>query len=1032
MLLTFRGTALVMSDYEPTKLESEVSDFWKENNIKQKVRQSTEGNEPFFLIDGPPYLNGSPHVGHMQGKVIKDVMLRFKQMQGYDVHDQAGFDTHGLPNELATEEHLGIEDKNEIGDSISAKKFIEECKKRATSAKDDWQSVMEDLAIWQDFEDPYMTYDADYIETAWWLLQKTEEQDLLYQGTKPIHWCPRCQTSLSGYEVTDEYQEIEDRAVFAKFPLENREEKLVIWTTTPWTIPSNMAVFTHPDYQYAVVEADGEKLIIAEQLVNRVMEKKGLEEDDYEIKRTMIGSDLKGLKYETPFLDDIPKQQELDEENGVHRVHNSEELVTLEDGTGLVHAATGHGPEDYEETRPLGLPVFSPLDSEGYYTEEAGELEGKSVLEVDPEIIEMLEDKGLLFYSERFEHEYPHCWRCKTELIYRAADQWFIKNEEVKQRMLEENQDVDWVPESAQKRFHNFVEESPDWCISRQNYWGIPIPVWVCDDCGEYEVLGSFEQLEEKTGELPEDFDSHKHVVDEITWSCECGGEMERIPDIFDVWFDSGIAPFASLHYPFEEQPFEDMWPMDFITEASDQIRGWFYSLMFTGILGFDEAPYDKVLFQGYVLDAEGEKMSKSLGNVVDPVDQLEEFGADLPRFYSLRVAAPWEQTKYDENEIRNEIYRLFNVFWNTKNFLETHGETVEEPESISLEKEDEWVLSRLNSLQQEASEKMEDCIFHELTREIEDFLLEDVSRWYLKKVRSRIKKGDQAAIWSLKQVVSQTNKLLAPFTPHLSEKVYQDMDNELASVHMESYPEAEEERINESLEEKMDLVREIVDKTQKLRDEEQYNLRWPAKRLVLSSEKDLEAKLEDLEHIIQEMSNVQEIEYGSVASSYIAEPEYSSLGPKFGGSADEVASKIEELSHDQIEQIKEVGEIEIDGFVVEEDDVKVKSSTSEKVSGKGFSEGQIYLDTEMTDEIREESLVNELIRAIQSKRKEEGLEVADEVDLYVEDSDLVEKYREQILERVKVRNFVDEEQENAGNAEFKETELGFSFSNPV
>ena len=1021
-----------MSDYNPEKLENQVSDYWQKNNIKQKVRESTEGNEPFFLIDGPPYLNGSPHVGHMQGKVIKDTMLRFKQMQGYDVHDQAGFDTHGLPNELATEEHLGIEDKNEIGDSISAKKFIEECKKRATSAKDDWQTVMEDLAIWQDFEDPYMTFDKDYIETAWWLLEKTDDQDLLYEGRKPIHWCPRCQTSLSGYEVTDEYQEIEDIAVFAKFPLENREEKLVIWTTTPWTIPSNMAVFTHPDYQYAVVEVEGEKLIIAEQLVERVMAKKGLEEGDYTIERTMIGSDLKGLKYETPFIDDIPRQQELDEEDGVHRVHNSEELVTLEDGTGLVHAATGHGPEDYEETRPLGLPVFSPLDAEGNYTEEAGELEGKNVLDVDPEIIEMLEDKGLLFYSEKFTHEYPHCWRCKTELIYRAADQWFIKNEEVKNRMLEENEDVDWIPESAQKRFHNFVSESPDWCISRQNYWGIPIPIWVCDECGEKEIIGSFEQLEEKIGELPEDFDPHKHVVDDITWNCDCGGEYERIPDIFDVWFDSGIAPFASLHYPFEEQPFEDMWPMDFITEASDQIRGWFYSLMFTGILGFDEAPYEKVLFQGYVLDAEGEKMSKSLGNVVDPVDQIERFGADLPRYYSLRVAAPWEQTNYDEDEIQNEIYRLFSVFWNTKNFLETHGEEVERPDEGALEPEDKWILSKLNSLKTGAAEKMDDCVFHEFTREIEDFILDDVSRWYLKKVRERIKNGDEAAVWTLREVITEVNKLLAPFAPYISEKVYQDLEGDQPSVHMEDYPEADENFVDEELEDEMELAREIVEKTQKLRDEEQYNLRWPARRLVISSDEEIQDELSELEHLIKDMANIEELEYGDVASQNVAEPDYSSLGPKFGADADEVASLIEGLEHDQIEQLEDVGEIEVDGHVVEEEDVKVKSSTSEEVSGKSFSRGELYLDTEMTDEIRQKSLVNELIRAIQSKRKDEGLEVEDVVNLHVSDSELVEGYREKILGRVKVKEFVDEEQKHTGKAEFKGTEIEFSFSSPV
>ncbi len=1018
--------------YNPQEIEEEVKNYWKENDVRRKVRESTEGKEPFFMIDGPPYLNGSPHVGHMQGKVLKDVMLRFKQMQGYDVHDQAGFDTHGLPNELATEEHLGIEDKNEIGDSISAEKFIEECRKRATSAKDDWQTVMEDLAVWQDFENPYMTFDSDYIETAWWLLKKTEEQDLLYQGRKPIHWCPRCQTSLSGYEVTDEYQEIEDIAVFAKFPLENRDEKLVIWTTTPWTIPSNMAVFTHPNYQYAVVEADGEKLIIAEQLVPRVMEKKGLEEDDYSIERTLIGSDLKGLKYRTPFLEEIPKQQELDEENGVHRVHNSEELVTLEDGTGLVHAATGHGPEDYEETRPLGLPVFSPLDSEGVYTEEAGELEGESVLEVDPEIVEILEEKGLLFYSERFEHEYPHCWRCKTELIYRAADQWFIRNEEVKERMLEENKGVEWLPESAQKRFHNFVEESPDWCISRQNYWGIPIPVWVNDETGEYTVIGSFEELEEKAGGLPEDFDPHKHVVDDITWEGENGGTFRRIPDIFDVWYDSGIAPFASLHYPFEEQPFEDMWPMNFITEGSDQIRGWFYSLMFTGVLGFDEAPYEKVLFQGYVLDAEGEKMSKSLGNVVDPVNQLEEYGADLPRFYSLRVAAPWEQTKYDETEIEEEIYRLVSVFWNTKEFYETYTEgEVERPEELDVE--DRWILSRVNSVTREAPEKIEKGHFHEVTRSLEEFILNDLSRWYVKKVRGRVKNGDEKAVWTLGTVLEQLNRLMAPFTPYVSEKIYQDTEGGL-SVHSESYPEASEEFIDQGLEDSMELAREIVEKANKIRDEEEYNLRWPAKRLVISTDEHTEEGLRPLLDLIEDMVNVKSIEFGEVASKLSAKPDYSSLGPKFGGSADEVAGKIESLEHDQVEQLRDVGEIEVDGFDVTEEDVEVVSDTRGDAHSKSFREGEVFLDLARTEELVEEAFVSEVIRGIQEKRKEASLEVEDAVTLsFTGEEDVLREYVGRVEERMNVSEIVfGEELEYSGTVEHEGLETRYSFSEPV
>ena len=1023
-----------MTDYDQQKIESEISKYWQQNNVKEKVRESTEGNEPFFMIDGPPYLNGEPHVGHMQGKVLKDVMLRFKQMQGYDVHDQAGFDTHGLPNELATEEELGIEDKNEIGDSVPAQKFIEECRKRATSAKEEWQSQMEDLAVWQDFEDPYMTYDNDYIETAWWLLNKTEDQDLLYQGTKPIHWCPRCQTSLSGYEVTDEYQDIQDIAVFAKFPLENREEKLVIWTTTPWTIPSNMAVFTHPDYQYAIVEADGEKLIIAEQLVPKVMGKKGLEEDDYSIERTLIGSHLKGLKYETPFRDDIPRQQELDEEQGVHRVHNSENLVTLEDGTGLVHAATGHGPEDYEETRPLGLPVYSPVDGEGYYTEEAGDkLEGKSVLEVDPEIIEILDEKNLLFYSEKFNHEYPHCWRCKTELIYRAADQWFIKNEEVKQKMLEENKDVDWVPEDKEKRFHDFVSQSPDWCISRQNYWGIPIPIWVCDECGEYETIESFEQLEEKAGELPEDFDPHKHVVDDISWDCECGGERERIPDIFDVWFDSGIAPFASMHYPFEEQPFEDLWPMDFITEASDQIRGWFYHLMFCGILGFDEKPYEKILFQGYVLRADGEKMSKSAGTTISPKDQLEAFGADLPRFYQLRLAPPWEQKNYDEDEIRNEIYRLFSVYWNTKEFLTTHDSEASKPENLEIE--DEWILSHINSINDGAEQKMDDCYFFELARELEDFLVQDLSRWYVKKVRGRLKNSDQAAIWTLNQVLDKATLLMAPFSPYITEKVYQEINGGRVSVHMEDYPESDEEMIDEELEETMSVAREIIDQSTTIRDENQYNLRWPAKRLVISTSDEQQSKLERFTDLIEDMANVKAVEFGDVESELQARPDYSALGPKFGENADEVAEKIEELEHSQIKQLQETGELELANYQLTPEDMKIESHTSEEVGSKNFEHGEIFLDIQRTEEIIEESLLSELLRAIQQKRKEAELKVEDKVKLSLSgDIEAIENYEEDIRDRINTSDldFEGNEFEYSGKVEFEGFEIGFSFSGAV
>jgi isoleucyl-tRNA synthetase len=600
--------------------------------------------------------------------------------------------------------------------------------------------------------------------------------------------------------------------------------------------------------------------------------------------------------------------------------------------------------------------------------------------------------------------------------------------------MLDENEGVDWVPESAQKRFHNFVSDSPDWCISRQNYWGIPIPIWVNDETGEKIVIGSFEELEEKVGKLPEDFDAHKHVVDDITWEGENGGKFRRIPDIFDVWFDSGIAPFASLHYPFEEQPFEDMWPMDFITEASDQIRGWFYSLMFTGILGFDEAPYEKVLFQGYVLRPDGEKMSKSAGTTIDPQEQVEKYGADLLRFYQLRLAPAWEQKNYDEEEIKNEIYRLFSVYWNTKEFYNTYAEDdLERPEE--LEVEDEWILSRINSINKGAADSMDDCMFHEFTRELERFILEDLSRWYVKKVRKRLKKGDKAAAWTLGEVLRKSNMLMAPFAPFITESIYEDIGGEKVSVHIEDYPEAEDEIVDEDLENYMELAREIVEKSGKIRDENQYNLRWPANRLVISTDEETQKGLRELEDLVKDMANVRTIEFGEVASELVAEPDYSSLGPKFGGSADEVAQIIEELEHDQIVKLRDVGEIEVDGFDVTLDDVEVRSQTSEDIGGKSFEEGEIYLDLNFTEDIKEEAFANEVIRAIQQKRKDAELEVEDKVDLAFDgDFEALKNFKERIAERVNVASIVFEEKdlEFSGELEFKGLDIGFSFSKPV
>ncbi len=1020
--------------FKPRKIQSEISKYWKENNIVEKVRKSTEGNEEFILIDGPPYLNGAPHVGHMQGKVLKDVMLRFRQMQGFDVWDQAGFDTHGLPNELATEEELGIEDKNEIGKSISPEEFIKQCRERATSAQDLWIGVMEDLAIWQDFRNPYLTFTNDYIESEWWLVKEAHRQDLLFQAKKPIHWCPRCQTSLSGYEVTDEYREVEDTSIFVKFPLDNREEKVLIWTTTPWTVPANMAVFVHPDFDYSIVKVDDEKIIIATQLVDKVMEQAGYDEEEYEVLDSFEGLQLQGKKYRHPFVDEIPKQKDLDKKDKVHRIHVSEELVTLEEGTGLVHAASGHGQEDYEEAIKLDIPVYSPVDKEGIYTAEAGIFEGKMVFDAEEHINTKLQEKGLMFHSEKYSHEYPHCWRCKTKLVYRAEKQWFIENKETKRRILEETEKVDWVPEHVRKRFKNFVEKSPDWCISRQNYWGTPVPVWICEECGEEEVVGSFEELEKLAGQLPKDFDPHKHVVDKIKWGCNCGGTFERVEDILDVWFDSGCAPFASMHYPFDDVP-EDRFPVDFITEASDQIRGWFYSLMFCGILGFDVRQFEKVLFQAHVLDEEGKKMSKSLGNVVDPVEQVEKYGSDIPRFYSMWVAAPWEQTKYDEKEIEDEIYRMFSVFYNTKEFLVTYVDSKEVKNRKELKEEDRWMLSKLNHLVENVSENMEKCKFHQVTRDLEKFILEDLSRWYVKVVRPRVKRGDEAAVWTLMKTVRKTNLLLAPLAPYTSEKVYQELGGEKESVHMEGHPITEESFLDKTLEDSMKIVREIVENAIKIRDEKQYSLRWPAKEIIISADDEVKYDLQGMEHIIKEMANVESFKFGEVSTSLKAEPDYSRIGPKFGKKAEKVADMIRKLEHDKLEQLNDTGTIRIDGFEIADEDVEITKKTSENVKGKEFEGGRIFMDLNMTEKVKNKAFVSEVIRAIQQKRKEEDLDVSDQVDLsFVGDFDPLKSNEEFLRERINLNevNYGEDRYKYGGEVEFKGRNISFSFSEPV
>ncbi|MDY6769392.1 MAG: isoleucine--tRNA ligase, partial [Candidatus Nanohaloarchaea archaeon] len=934
-----------------------------------------------------------------------------------------------------TEEKLGIENKNDIGTEITVTEFIEACKDRAVKAQDVWRDVMWRLAVWQDFEDPYLTYDPEYIESEWWFIEQAADRDMLYSAKKPIYWCGRCQTSLAGYEVTDEYREVTDDAIYVKFPVKGTDEEyLLAWTTTPWTVPGNMAIVVNPDYEYVRVEVPDEgTLIVAEQLVEEVMDAGGYEDDEWVVSETVTGEELAGTAYFHPLADEVPEQQELDDAyRNVHTVIADDELVTLEEGTGVVHAASGHGPEDYEVVTEYDIPVFSPLDEEGRYTEEGGDYEGQDVYDANPDIVDDLERHGLLFHAEKVSHEYPHCWRCKSRIIYRAARQWFLDIDPVKETMIDENRDVDWYPENAgSKRFHNWLEGAHDWCISRQNYWGVPLPVWECSDCDERTIIGSFDDLAEKAGELPDDFDPHKHVVDDLSWGCGCGGTMERVPDIIDVWADSGCAPFASLHYPFEKDEFERKHPMNFIVEGSDQIRGWFYSLMFCSATLFDEAPYEQVLLQAFVLDEEGEKMSKSLGNVVDPQDVMDELGADVPRFWVMENSKQWENAKVSLDEMREETRSVLNTYWNTAQFLDSYApEPVDRPDE--LRPEDEWMLSRVHDLLYAAADLYDTCHYHELCHEWEEVVVEDLSRWYVKLVRDRVKSGDAAAVWTLRRCLDLLTRVIAPITPHITEQVYQDLYADELSVHMASFPDGSKEQVDRELERQMAVVRDLVETVNAVRDREGMNLRWPAKKVVLSVTEEAKEAVERFEHVVRDRANVKDVEFGAVETTLVAEPDYAELGPRFGADADDVARYIEELDQDQIEQLQATGEISLDGHLVREEDVDIHAEAAGHVAGSAFAGGEVYLDTEMTPELEREALVRELIRNVQEARKDAGLDVGDRIDLYVWGHDAaVEEHADMVRDDINIRELSigDEGGEERGSAAFEEYEVRFGFA---
>lgn len=991
--------------YNPKILEEEIQKFWDAEKIYQKSQEIKENSPKYSFLDGPPYCSGRIHLGTAWNKIIKDTYLRFKSMSGFNVRRQAGWDTHGLPIEHKVEGILGLKNKKEIEETIGIEKFVEKCRDFAIENKDLMTGQFQRLGIWMDWDNPYVTFDRQYMESCWWTLKKAHEQNLLINDLRVITWCPRCETALALAEIDYEYKE--DPSIYVKFPIKNREnEFILIWTTTPWTLPANLAVCVNPEYEYAYVKVNKATYLMAQALVEEIFP-----EEDYQILKIVKGYELEGLEYEHPLPEEIPFHKEFK-----HHIYPAEH-VTLTEGTGCVHTAPGHGPDDFEVGKKYGLPIFCPVDEEGVFKDEAGKYAGEFVKDADRHIIDDLKKHSLLLKEGVINHRYGFCWRCKTPIIYLATQQWFLKITAIKDRMLKELEKVEWVPKWAgESRFRDWIENARDWTISRQRYWGIPIPIWICDSCNEITVIGSIDELKNlaASGQLKGDF-IHRPYVDEIDLRCECGGHMQRTPDVLDVWIDSGVAGWAALHYPQEKELFQKWYPYDFITEGHDQTRGWFYSQLGCGVISLGNTPYRKVLMHGFTLDEEGKKMSKSLGNVVEPEEVIDRYGADVLRFYLLWANKPWEDLKFNWEEVKT-INKMFNILWNVYVFsttymaLDNFDPTLYEEKDLNLRDEDLWIISRVQSLTQTVTESFESLNLHKATRHIQNFILEDLSRWYVRLIRGRtwIEKDDPdklGAYHSLYHTIRQLIIILAPIAPHITEEIYRNLirgveKNAPESVHLLDWS-LDPESIKKNLEKDMEVVRDIIEACARARDSARYKLRWPVKEVVIVSEdKSILDSARNLHQIIIDQANAKELISSNDFSKLKikAEPNMKVLGPKLRDKVPKVSAKLSSADGaDIIHILSTMGtypvEVEDQVFELKEEDIIFETELPENVVSADFPGGNVYLDTELTPEILAEAMSRELIRRIQDMRKDLNLDVEANITVYVECSEKFKEY---------------------------------------
>jgi isoleucyl-tRNA synthetase len=1015
-----------LENFDLPSLEEDILDWWDEHDVFARSIEERDGQPTFTFYEGPPTANGRPGIHHVMSRAIKDIFCRYKTMQGYQVARKAGWDTHGLPVEIEVEKELDLDSRAEV-EAYGIEKYNEACRESVLEYKDLWDELTQRMGYWVDLDDPYVTFDTDYIETVWWLLKQIHEKDLLYKGYKIQWYSPGSHTVLSSHEVSLGYEETQDPSVYIRFPVHGEDDTYFLaWTTTPWTLISNTALAVGPDLEYVKVRHDDphqgeEHLILARALLDEVID------EEYAVEATYTGRELVGRTY-SPLFDYFTDREGA---GAAWRVVGAD-VVSTEEGTGVVHMAPAYGEEDNAVAEEEGLPLFNPIDKDGQFTDEAPLVAGQWFKDADKDVTDNLKGRGLLYKHETYLHNYPFDWRKGTPLMSYPVESWFIRTTDLKDRMVELNDTINWQPDAiGEGRFGEWLENNVDWALSRRRYWGTPLPVWESDreDSDHYEVIGSVEELREKCGDqLPEDdeeIDLHRPFVDELTWEGPDGGTMRRVPDLIDVWFDSGAMPYAQWHYPFEnEGDFEANFPADFIAEGVDQTRGWFYSLHAIATLVFDDVAYENVVVNGLVLDEDGNKMSKSKGNTVEPFEVIDDYGADVVRWFMMSNTPPWESIKFSKRGLRDLRRKFFGTLENVYSFFATYanidGFRYREDRIPAADRPelDRWILSRLHTTVAEVEDALDDYDPTTATRAVEAFV-DELSNWYLRRSRRRFwaaKKGDgqvpggdgeeisaaskEAAYQTVYECLVATAKLMSPTAPFFGEWLYGALTEGVApgagvrngeapeSVHLARFPKVRGEERDPALEHRMGLARTIASTALSLRNQAEINVRQPLPRILVVTGTGVSADaIERVKDVVLEEVNVKEIEYVDHTSEVVtrsAKPNFSRLGPRLGEKMKPVNQKVRQLGDDAINRYIETGSITltVDGEEVElgEDDLEIQS---EGVEGWLVDQREgvtVALDTQVTDDLRAEGLARESVKRIQNLRKDAGFEVTDRI----------------------------------------------------